>query len=394
MFLLDKLHESAVGSAEFCAFFNDLFDSFNALTVQDDYTYYRFPVKKDSGHLEFWKEALPILDSIFFVAYANNPSEHANVAVTQAVCKEDAKENDAPPIETKNIVKKLKVRMKKSFKDLDDASQEKMLSSIKENLNTFLVENGSLIRENAKMQTLKKPVVTKFDTKTNQKMSITDEEKEEIIETFVRKIKKKNVTNGKAEQTNNGKLEKDKTYLVLKNSKLGIVQSYNKQNGKLNEEKPVKYSSPDRAIIDDPMGDIFDSPEKKNTTAAVDDKLDLFHFKDKQVPKSAAIENNPQKIPKPAMLNCDTKKFKAECVTFWILNVHGIKAITENLQAKRYKHMKTKNFNVDNVHAFISHLKLLNNIRNDLIHEIRNYNVIDKELALYCLAPKVSIILC
>lgn len=377
------------------------------MNLQDDCTFYRQPFKTDSGHLEFWEDALAILDSMKFVAYKNVSGDNKNVESVKENVNIENNDIDQKngTVEAKNIVNKLKVKMQKDFKSLDDVSQNKMLSSIKENLNTFFEENGNLIEEGAKVPVVKKPIVTKFDSKTNQRLAISDEEKDQIIETFVRKIKKKNGTNGKTEtkvpkSVLTEHFEKDKTYFVFKNTKLGIVHSYKKGNGKAGEEnvEKTKFSSPDRVIIDDPMGDIFITPEETvNDSAAVDDEVILFRTENKP-----ALPENADHAPsvrlefknQPKIEDCNTETFKDEFVAYWMLNVLGIKAIIDNLQEKRFKCVKTKNFNVDNIHDFVGLLKVLNEVENNVIHEARTYNVIQKNLALYCLAPKVSIILC
>lgn len=353
-------------------FFNDLYDTFNAFGEQNDCTFYRFPVKKTSGHFEFWEDALQTLESIKFIAYKTNTTNEGNTEINKHT-----------------VVNNLNNRVK----NVENVSQE-MLISIKENLDTFIKNDAT-----------EKPIVKKFDSKTNETLSMSDKEKDHIIETFVRKIKNNEPKNILTEKKNI--LKRDKTYLVLDNSKIGVMRSYKKENN----EKPMKFSSPDRMVIDDPMGDISDFSD--DNPSAVDDGLNLFKTENKYAEakneeKIIETNENKEKDSDETALNvevdtnendvetedCNTELFEDEFVAFWILNVLGIKAIIENLYSKRYTLVKTKHFNLNNIYDFIGLLKVLNGFERDSFFESKTYRLLERSLALYCLAPKVSIILC
>ena len=64
----NTLSATAIGTARFLLFFDQLFDSMNGSSVNPtNGKLLRCAVKRDSAHHVFWKEALPVLRSVKFV---------------------------------------------------------------------------------------------------------------------------------------------------------------------------------------------------------------------------------------------------------------------------------------------------------------------------------------
>lgn len=78
MWVLGQCKLSELGTAEFCLFFNDLFDTCNV--SKEDKTGLRCRITQNSPHLTFWDEAIYVLESVRFVIYVNGfPSKIAKL---------------------------------------------------------------------------------------------------------------------------------------------------------------------------------------------------------------------------------------------------------------------------------------------------------------------------